>query len=39
MCSPHFAHLRLETVDQPLFVGTAPLTVHRPAWLAPAFAA
>jgi folate-binding protein YgfZ len=37
--SPHFAHLRLEAADQPLFVGTAPVTVHRPAWLAPAFAA
>jgi folate-binding protein YgfZ len=37
--SPHFAHLRLEAADQPLFVGKVPLTVHRPAWLAPAFAA
>jgi folate-binding protein YgfZ len=37
--SPHFAHLRLETADQPLFVGTAPVTIHGPAWLAPAFAA
>jgi folate-binding protein YgfZ len=37
--SPHFAHLRLEAADQPLFVGTAPVTVHRPAWLAPALAA
>jgi folate-binding protein YgfZ len=37
--SPHFAHLRLETAAEPLFVGTAPVTIHTPAWLAPAFAA
>jgi folate-binding protein YgfZ len=37
--SRHFAHLRLETAAEPLFVGTAPVTIHRPAWLAPALAA
>ncbi|OYU14262.1 MAG: hypothetical protein CFE37_11800 [Alphaproteobacteria bacterium PA4] len=34
-----FAHLRLEAAEGPLFLGTAAVTVARPAWLAPAFAA
>ncbi len=33
------AHLRLEAAAGPLTVGTAPLTVARPAWLEPALVA
>ena len=34
-----FAHLRLEAAAGPLFVGTAPLTVRVPGWLAAELAA
>jgi folate-binding protein YgfZ len=34
-----FAHLRLEAADGPLFLGATPVTIARPDWLAPAFAA
>jgi folate-binding protein YgfZ len=33
------AHLRLEAAGGPLRIGTRPVTVARPAWLAPALAA
>ncbi|WP_353216341.1 folate-binding protein [Sandarakinorhabdus sp.] len=32
------AHLRLEAAAGPLFLGAAPVTMRRPAWLAPALA-